>query len=152
MLIPIAGVCKFLNRSVWVSVCVTFSFRSFVCKCKCKGYSLLAEPYDRVMQLNWLYLCGICQLIPLKMWPNTAQGCNHQSTCMPQLQPLFVCLLYLSTPFYIYSIHVRQGTVCQIIVQNLHTMPEFFSLQKPIRFISWRTNHAPRLLPNLSVL
>ena len=26
--------------------------------------------------------------IPLKLWPNTAQGCNHQSRCMPQLQPL----------------------------------------------------------------
>ena len=58
------------------------------CKCKCKEYYLLAEPYDRVMQLNWLYFCGIYQLIPLKLWPNTAQGCNHQSTCMPQLHPL----------------------------------------------------------------
>ena len=32
------------------------------------------------------------QLIPLKLWPNAAQGCNHQSTCMIhdpyQLQPL----------------------------------------------------------------
>ena len=36
------------------------------------------------MHLNWLYFCGICQLIPLKLWPNTVQGCNHQSTCMPQ--------------------------------------------------------------------
>ena len=27
-------------------------------------------------------------MIPLNLWPNTAQGCNHQSTCMPQLQPL----------------------------------------------------------------
>ena len=25
------------------------------------------EIHDRVMQLNWLYLCGICQLIPLKV-------------------------------------------------------------------------------------
>ena len=44
--------------------------------------------HDRVMQLNWLYFCGICQPIPLNLWPNTAQGCNHQSTCMPQLQHL----------------------------------------------------------------
>ena len=35
--------------------------------------------HDRVMQLNWLYFCGICQVIPLKVWPNTALGCNHQS-------------------------------------------------------------------------
>ena len=26
--------------------------------------------------------------MPLKVWPNTALGCNHQSICMPQLQPL----------------------------------------------------------------
>ena len=39
------------------------------------------------MQLNWLYFCGICQMMPLKVWPNTALGCNHQSICMPQLQP-----------------------------------------------------------------
>ena len=55
----------------------------------CKWYYLLAEPYDRVMQLNWLYFYGIlCQLRPLKLWSNTALDCNHQSTCMPQLQPL----------------------------------------------------------------
>ena len=43
--------------------------------------------HDRVMQLNWLYFCGICQMMPVKMWPNTALGCNYQSICMPQLQP-----------------------------------------------------------------
>ena len=26
--------------------------------------------------------------MPLKVWPNTALGCNHQPMCMPQLQPL----------------------------------------------------------------
>ena len=45
--------------------------------------------HDRVMQLNWLYFCGICHMMPLKVWPNTALGCNHQSICMPQLQPLW---------------------------------------------------------------
>ena len=40
------------------------------------------------MQLNWLHCCGICQLMPLKLWPNTAQGCNHQSNSMTQLQLL----------------------------------------------------------------
>ena len=25
--------------------------------------------HDRVMQLNSLYFCGICQMMPLKMWP-----------------------------------------------------------------------------------
>ena len=40
--------------------------------------------HDRVMQLNWLYFCGICQMMPLKVGPNTALGCNHQSICMPQ--------------------------------------------------------------------
>ena len=47
------------------------------------------------VQLNWLYFCGICQLMPLKLWQNTAQGCNHQSTCMPQLQPLCSAALVL---------------------------------------------------------
>ena len=28
------------------------------------------------------------QMMPLKAWPNTALGCNHQSICIPQLQPL----------------------------------------------------------------
>ena len=59
----------------------------------CNGYYLLAEPFDRVMQLNWLYFCGICQLIPLKLWPNTVQGWHHQSICMPQLQPLCSAVL-----------------------------------------------------------
>ena len=44
--------------------------------------------HDRVMQLNWLHFRGICQMISQKAWPNTALGCNHQSTCMPQLQSL----------------------------------------------------------------
>ena len=43
--------------------------------------------HDRVMQLNWLYFCGICQMISMKMRPNTVLGFNHQSICMPQLQP-----------------------------------------------------------------
>ena len=32
--------------------------------------------------LNWLYSHGICQMMPLNVWP------NHQSICMPQLQSL----------------------------------------------------------------
>ena len=44
--------------------------------------------HDRVMQLNWLYFCGICQMMPLMVRPNTALGCNHQSICLPQLGPL----------------------------------------------------------------
>ena len=44
--------------------------------------------HDRVMQLNWLYFCDICQMMPPKVSPNTALGCNHQSICMPQLKPL----------------------------------------------------------------
>ena len=44
--------------------------------------------HDRVMQFNWLYFCGIYQMMPLKVWPNTALGCNHQSISMPKLHPL----------------------------------------------------------------
>ena len=46
----------------------------------------MVEPFDRFMQLNWRHFCDTCQLIPLKLWPNTALGCNHQLVCMPQLQ------------------------------------------------------------------
>ena len=57
--------------------------------CKCNWYYLSWRGHhDRVMQLNWLCFCGICQMMPLNVWLNTALGCNHQSICMPQLQPL----------------------------------------------------------------
>ena len=26
---------------------------------------------NRVMHLNWLHFCGICRMIPMKVWPNT---------------------------------------------------------------------------------
>ena len=60
---------------------------------QCKWYYLSAESYDRIMQLNWLYFCGICQLIPLKLWSNTAQGCNHQWTACPSYS-FYVQLLW----------------------------------------------------------
>ena len=60
-----------------------------VCMCVNVTDAILWQGHhDRVMQLNWLYFCGICQMMPLKVWPNTAPGCNHQSICTPQLQPL----------------------------------------------------------------
>ena len=49
--------------------------------------------HDKVRQLNLLYFCGICQMIPVNLWPNPAQGCNHQSTCMTPLQPLYSAAL-----------------------------------------------------------
>ena len=48
----------------------------------------MAGHHDRVMQLNWLYFCGIFQMMPLKVWLNTALACDHQSICMHQLQTL----------------------------------------------------------------
>ena len=55
-------------------------------------YSILcSKPFRQIesMQLNWLYFCGICQRIPLKVWPNTALDMqpSHQFAC-PTLQPL----------------------------------------------------------------
>ena len=41
--------------------------------------------------------------MPLKVWSNTALGCNHQSICMPQLQPL--CSAALVT--HIWITHIR---------------------------------------------
>ena len=62
---------------------------------KCRGWNV-------VVKISWskcrgLYLCGICQLIPMKLWPNTAQGCNHQSVCLAQVQPLCSAALLPTT-------------------------------------------------------
>ena len=44
------------------------------------------------LELTLNKFCGICQMMmpimPLKVSPNTALVCNHQSICMPQLHPL----------------------------------------------------------------
>ena len=56
--------------------------------------------HDRVMQLNWLHFWGKCQMMPLKVWPNIALGCNHQSICMPQLQPLVNIVLITYLEYY----------------------------------------------------
>ena len=54
--------------------------------------------HDRVIQLNLLYLCGICQMMPLKVWPNNTIGSNHQSICMPRLQALCSAALANNVP------------------------------------------------------
>ena len=87
--------------------------------------------HDRIMQLNWLYCRGICQMTPLKMWPNTSLGCNHQLTCMPQLRLL--CSAALVYPMYypggikarviwrfaLFHIHVRVKIDTQILYSCL---------------------------------
>ena len=94
-----------LGRTLYIDNCIKTPIRNFymffffyfvfMCVChvpiKCSLPSLLTSwqgHHDRVMQLNWLYFCSICQMMPLKVGPNTALGCYHQSICMPQLQPL----------------------------------------------------------------
>ena len=77
--------------------------------------------HDRVMQLNWLYFCGKCQIMPLKVWPNTALGCNHQSICMPQLQLLTILRKQLSLECYSicqYFIELRNS--CNLILMFLN--------------------------------
>ena len=59
-------------------------------KCKCNWYYLMARPSRKSHAIEltlFLYYLFICQMMPLKVWPNTVLGCNHQSICMPQLQP-----------------------------------------------------------------
>ena len=51
-----------------------------------------AKASNRVMQLNWLCFCGICHMMPQKVWPNTALSCNHQSTYLNH--NLYVQLLW----------------------------------------------------------
>ena len=41
--------------------------------------------HERVMQLNWVYLCGAKSDALLKVWLHTARSCNHQSfACAPR--------------------------------------------------------------------
>ena len=61
------------------------------------------------MQLNWLCFCDIYQMMPLKVWPKTALGCNHQSICMPQLQPL--CSAALVLMYYPWGMKARVSPV-----------------------------------------
>ena len=80
------------------NVVVEMSWQNVVVKIswsKCRGQNV-------VVKISWskcrgLYLCGICQLIPMKLWPNTAQGCNHQSVCLAQVQPLCSAALLPTT-------------------------------------------------------
>ena len=65
---------------------------------------------------NWIeFFCGICQMMPLKVWPNTALGCNHQSVCMPQLQPL--CSAALVPRYY------PEGMKAWVSPVATHTLP-----------------------------
>ena len=73
---------------------ISSSHRVFVKNVNVTDTILWQSHHDRVMQLNWLYFCGICQMMPLKVWPNTALGCNHQSICMAQLQLLRYPMYY----------------------------------------------------------
>ena len=58
-------------------------------KCRCNWYYLMARPlrWSHTIELT-SFLWYICEMMPLKVWLNTALGCNHQSICMPQLCPM----------------------------------------------------------------
>ena len=71
--------------------------------------------HDRVIQLKWLYFCGICKMMPLKMWSNTALGCNHQSICMPQLQLLVTSCRVMSRHVTSHPIMSRHVTPCHVM-------------------------------------
>ena len=64
----------------------------------------------RVMQLNWLCFCGICQMIPLKVWSNTALGCNHQL-----IYSLYVQLLW-------YPMYYPKGTKARVQWSKPHSI------------------------------
>ena len=46
---------------------------------------------DRVMQLNWHYFRGICQMMSLRVWPNTDLGCNPVNLHAPVTVFMFSC-------------------------------------------------------------
>ena len=55
--------------------------------------------HGKSCESNWLSFCNICQMMPydcVTVWSNTARSCNHQSTCVPQLQPLSSAVLVLN--------------------------------------------------------
>ena len=70
---------------------------------------ITTKALHRVMQLNLLHFRCICQMIPLKLWPKTVLGCNHQSTLLPQLQ-LF-CSAALEPIFYPEGMKARVSPV-----------------------------------------
>ena len=52
-------------------------------------------------------------MMPLKVWPNnTALGCSHQLTCMPQLQLL--CSTHLIPMYYPHGVKARVSFVQSI--------------------------------------
>ena len=59
------------------------------------------------MQLNWLYFCGICQMMQLKVQPKTTLGCNHQSIRMPHSYSLYVQLLW-------YPMYYPEGIMARV--------------------------------------
>ena len=115
------------NQICWDNIQVShlwiLNFSKFVEICKCRGYFLLAEPFDRVMQLNWLYFCGICQLIPLKLCKNHIHLTDAVCTLW-QIQSRNVghrCMQY-------YELHIESKvlrpaamhhTVVQLLVINI---------------------------------
>ena len=49
---------------------------------ECNWYYLMAMPSRLSHAIDLTsFLWHICQMMPLKVWPNTALSCNHQSIC-----------------------------------------------------------------------
>ena len=82
---------------------------------------------NRVMQLNWLYFCGIYQTLLLKVWPNTALGCSCQSIFMPQLQHL--CSAGLVSMYYPREMKASISSVQSI---KLHRILAWDLKQRPL--------------------
>ena len=57
-------------------------------------YYLMAKPSRKSHAIKFTLF--LWHMIPLELWPNTAQGCNHQSNCMLQLQSLCSAVLVLT--------------------------------------------------------
>ena len=93
------------------------------------------------MQLNWLHFCGLCQLIPLKLRSNTAQGCNHQSTCMPQLQ------LLCSASFATISLSLNVKSECKSKLSNWIIMHTTENVARP-----HSSTHSSRLQPSITCM
>ena len=81
---PVAEICDAVEI-------IELSFLAFGSSSSIGYCRILSLAGPSIVSCRWVdfYFCVICQMMPLKVWPkNSFLGCNHQSTCMPQLQPL----------------------------------------------------------------
>ena len=121
---------------------------------ECNGYYLLAEPFDRVMQLKWLHLCGISHLIPLKTVAEHSARLQPSINAMVSNGPSSMPGEKLALGSKVWNPPVRWGTVTwQSTPRNAPQVPlktafECTHFNHPsMPSISTSTHHSDHLAP-----